>query len=497
MAARPNPLAALPDADFGYWQAHRLLARAGFGGTPEATRLLASRGLNNAVDSTIYYTPWMPPEADLFNKDLRRPLTKSEQAELSYARESGDEDTVERFRRVRQANQRADRKQLTKIRDWWFDRILTTPNPFEEKMTLFWHGHFATGFRTIEDSWHMYAQNQLLRSHATGNFAELCTHIIHDPAMLKYLDSDQNRKGSPNENFARELMELFVLGEGNDYTETDIKEGARALTGYSFKDNAFIFNASQHDDGMKHILGSTGRYDGEDFLRIILSRKAASEFICQKLVRFFINDAPGAPTEDTKRVIRGLGSTLRHANFKLRPMLQQLFKSRFFYEESNEASIVKSPIQLIAQAVRTLGVPSRDHTVLLGSASLMGQHILEPPSVKGWDGGRSWINTATLFVRQNVLVYLLTGRLPEGSKGRASTETFDAMPLIAHLRADRTYDPGVVSDYLLQFCLGAAPHEARRTQLRAYFASIGDRVDNGRLLGALALITAMPEYQLC
>ena len=493
----PNPLAALPNTDFGYWQAHRLLARSGFGGTPQTTRLLASRGLNDAINSIIDYTPWEPPTADLFDKDIKRPWTPQEREELAQARKNGNEDTVERYRRVRQAYQRADRKQLVDIREWWFKRILATPNPFEEKMTLFWHGHFATGFRTIEDSWHMFAQNQMFRSQATGNFAELCTKIIHDPAMLKYLDSDQNNRGKPNENLARELMELFVLGEGNDYTEADIKEGARALTGYSFADDDFEFKDQQHDDGVKRILGKTGRFNGEDFLRIILSRTAASEFICHKFVRFFINDAPGEPDETTKKVVQGLGKTLRRSKFDLKPMLRQLFKSNYFYAAGNDASIVKSPIQLIAQSIRTLGVPAREHDVLLGSANLMGQQLLEPPSVKGWDGGRSWINTSTLFVRQNVLVYLLTGRLPEGFRGKSNKESFEAINLVSHLRDDRTYDPQAVSDYLLQFCLGSTPHETRRVQLRTYFKSVGDRIDDSRLLGALSLITAMPEYQLC
>ena len=496
----PNPLKPLPPGEFNYWHAHHLLARAGFGGTPEEVRLLASRGLENAVEYLVDYEQIVVEgeQADQnFDKDIMRPWTMEERQALAQAQERGDEAAVERYRRQRQMRQGKDRQQLKKIRRWWLKRMIETPRPLEEKMTLFWHGHFATGYRTIEDSWHMYVQNQLFRNLATANFGELTMRIIRDPAMLEYLDNDQNRKGSPNENLARELMELFALGEGNDYTEEDIKEGARALTGYTFSDDAFVFEENRHDSGMKRILGRSGTYNGDDFVRIILSRPVASEFICAKLLRFFVNDRPGDPDKETIEVVRGLARTFRRSNYAIKPVLEQLFQSRFFYDPRNRASVVKSPIQLIVQTIRTYHTPPRDLETLLGAAGLMGQEILQPPSVKGWDGGRSWINTSTLFVRQNLLIYLLTGRRPKGFSWKENSEVFDAMPLVEHLRAQGELDPEDVTEYLLRFSLGESPHPKRRELIRSYFQSVGDRVDNDRVLGCLALIAAMPEYQLC
>ena len=495
-----NPLRPLPPAEFKYWHAQHLLARAGFGGPPEDIRVLASRGLDGAVEHLLEDDAAINedlPRNARFKNDIMRPSTMEERQSLARAQERGDELAVEKFRRQRQMRQGQDRSQLKAMRRWWLKRMIETPRPLQEKMTLFWHGHFATGYRTIEDSWHMYVQNQLFREEATGNFAQLTRRIIRDPAMLKYLDNDQNRKGSPNENLARELMELFVLGEGNDYTEADIKEGARALTGYTFQDDKFVFQKNRHDSTMKRILGRQGTFDGDDFLSILLARPVASEFICFKLLKFFVNDSPGDPGEDTITVVRGLARTLRRSNYEVKPVLRQLFRSRFFFAPENRASVVKSPTQLIVQTIRTYNAPPRDLDTLLGAASLMGQDLLQPPSVKGWDGGRSWINTSTLFVRQNLLIYLLTGRRPKGFSWKENSEVFDAMPLVAHLRKDGVLDPNEVGEYLLRFSLGESPHPSRGKLIRSYFQSVGSRVDNDRLLGCLALITAMPEYQLC
>ncbi|MEE9131906.1 MAG: DUF1800 family protein, partial [Phycisphaerales bacterium] len=219
MAARI--LRPLKKGEFDYWQAHHLLNRAGFGGTPIEVRALANMGLESAVDLIIDFDEIEaePIGADRFDADIMRPRTRQQSLELRAARENGDEATLERYRRERQRRQVADRRQIAELQRWWLKRMIETPRPLQEKMTLFWHGHFATGYRTIEDSYHMFQQNQLFRHYALGNFRRLTHAIIRDPAMIRYLDNNQNRKQSPNENLARELMELFTLGEGNDYTE--------------------------------------------------------------------------------------------------------------------------------------------------------------------------------------------------------------------------------------------------------------------------------------
>ncbi len=501
-----NPLRPLPAQQFDYWKALHLLHRAGFGGTPEQVRTIANLGLAKAVDSLIDFekipettTTLTPPNG--WDATIMRPPTAEEQAIASAARRDNDEITLARLQRERGDRQQADRAQLATMREWWMHRFLETSRPLEEKLTLFWHGHFATGYRTIEDSFHMARQNELFRSHAAGNFRELVGAIIRDPAMIKYLDNDENRRRQPNENLARELMELFVLGEGNGYTEQDIKEGARALTGYTFVDDAFSFNRGEHDPDPKTLFGKRGTWDGDDFVRLLFEKPGASEFLCLKLARFFVNDRPPPYPEEMQAFVKALAKVFRDANFELKPVLRAIFRSEHFYESGNVASIIKSPIQLIVQAVRSLRTPIRSISALTGASDLMGQDLLQPPNVKGWEGGRSWINTATLFVRQNFLVYLLTGRRPDQFGWPTTDDRCDLTHLLADLRQNaepgEELGPESIARYLLRFTLASKPHPDRVAALTAFLAGAASAPENDRLLGALTLITAMPEYQLC
>jgi len=493
-------LKPLPDRRFDYWQAQHLLNRAGFGGTPSQVRALANMGLDDAVDYIVDYRdiPAEPVEANLFDSDIMRPRTREERQAFRMARRQGDEATLERLRNMRIAAQRADRQQIREMQRWWLTRIIETPRPLQEKLTLFWHGHFATSYRKIEDSYHLFMQNQMFRAHAAGNFRALAHGIIRDPAMLEYLDNQRNVQRSPNENLARELMELFTLGEGNEYTEHDIKQGARALTGYTYDDDQFRFNERAHDTGPKRILGKIGNFNGEDFVNIILSRKACSEFICLKLYRFFVNDAPGEPSEDVVRFVRDLAEKFRDKDYELRPVLKTLFLSEHFYRENNVASLIKSPTQLIVQAIRSLRTPVRSLSALIAGMDLMGQNLFLPPSVKGWDRGRSWINTSTLFIRQNMLVYLLTGRRPDSYPWESDGSPYDATHLVEHLRDESgKIDTRHAVVYLLRFTLGREPMEQRVEELVSFVDAHGGTIDNAMLIALLSLITAMPEYQLC
>ncbi|HVP72480.1 MAG TPA: DUF1800 domain-containing protein, partial [Phycisphaerales bacterium] len=489
---------------FDYWKAVHLLNRAGFGGTPAQARALANMGLEDAVDYIVEYEEVAAPAvgADQFDKDIMRPANEEERMEVEQARRSGNEAALEKYRQERQMRQAEDRRQIGEMQKWWLKRMIETPRPLEEKMTLFWHGHFATGYRSIEDSYHMFQQNQFLRANATGSFAELVYGIVRDPAMLRYLNNDQNRKEKPNENLARELMELFTLGEGNLYTENDIKEGARALTGFNFEDDAFVFRPQMHDTGNKTILGQKGNWDGIDFCKIILSTRTPSEFICWKLYRYLVSDLPGDPDKDRQAFITKWARTFRDSNYQIKPLLKTLFKSDHFYDQANTAALIKNPIQLIVQAIRSLHTPARNLSALASAADLMGQNIFFPPSVKGWDGGRAWINTSTLFVRQNLLIYLLTGRRPESYEWEADGRDFDPIHLIAHLKEDAgeaAAQPTItdVVSYLLRFNLGAEPHDDRVKALVEFANANGGTVDRPMLIGLLSLIAAMPEYQLC
>jgi len=498
----PSHLKPLAKRDFGYAEARHLLWRAGFGGSPAQIQTLASWGMDRAVDHLLDYAdvPFESPAPDTFDKNIMRPATDKERQEYRAAQRAQNENVLAQTRLRRQQAQRRDRQQIGEMQRWWLKRMIETPRPFEEKMTLFWHGRLATGYRTIENSYHMYLQNQTYRANAAGNYGELLTSVIRDPAMLKYLDNDESSKRQPNENLARELMELFSLGVGA-YSERDIKEGARALTGYTFEDDDFFFRQENHDTGNKNILGTRAPHDGESFVRAILSQRACSHYVCSNLYRFFARHVPTDPTQQDKatdRIVGLMATKLRKSDFELRPVLRQLFKSEHFYHESVQRELIKSPVELVVGAVRSMNAPVRDLAVLNDALDLMGQRLFFPPSVKGWDGGRSWVNTSTMFVRQNILAFLLTGKKPVGYDATAGADAFDPMPLLEALETgDRgaSSDPARVVDYLLRLTLGNSPAHARKVLTEFIDSHGGVRPDV--VTGALLLVTAMPEYQLC
>ena len=495
-----SSLKQLDPKDFDQRKAQHLLQRAGFGGTPQQAQALADLGVEKAVDYIINYQSLPdpnPPAVEDYNKDIIRPPTKSERDAIRKARQSGNEDMVDTFRKERQRRQRVDRKQIAEMEQWWLLRLVSTPRPLEEKLTLFWHGHFATGYRTIENSYHMYLQNMFFRKHAMGNFKEDLVHgIIHDPAMIRYLNNNQNRKQAPNENLARELMELFTLGEGEGYSEDDIKEGARALTGYTVEDDTFAFQTRQHDSGSKKIFSRRGNFDGDDFVDLIFTRPSASTFVIEKLYRFFVNDLPHGETTESKSYIRLLSKVFKRKDWNIQPVLETIFLSEHFYDASNMNAIIKSPIQLIVQAARTLHPPQRKKMAqtLAIASDVMGQRLFAPPSVKGWDGGRAWINTSTMFMRHNTMLYLLTGQRPDTQAWEADSKSFDAMSLVN----GRISNPKSTIKYLLSSLLNLeSPSRDRISSLEDFMKTQHNKINNETVTGLLTLITAMPEYQLC
>lgn len=509
-AAQPRvstSLAALPTNKFGYEQARHLLWRAGFGGSPQQIQTLVSWGLEKSVDHLLNpgNTGDEPIASDLFDKEIMRPPSDEDRQAYRKAQRAQDEDLVAKFRKMRQEQERKDRAQITDMQKWWLKRMIETPKPLEEKITLFWHGHFATSYRTIENSFHMFKQNELFRTHGLGNFGDILFGIIRDPAMLAYLNNNQSRKDHPNENLAREIMELFSLGVGG-YSEKDIKEGARALTGYTFKDDQFVFDKNNHDTGKKNILGKISNADGDDFVRTILGQRACAQFVARKLYGFFVNDLPPVERLSDREMDEGTGGVIRHVagtllshRYEIKPALKQLFMSQHFYDPAFLGQQVKSPVQLVVGAVRSMTPPTRDLSILNDALDLMGQNLFYPPSVKGWEGGRAWINTSTLFVRQNILAFLLTGKKPVGYDATADTQKYDPMPLLAEL--DKA-DPGAASDpvrvveYLLRLTTGAAPVSAREP-LVTFVQERGGHIVPDLVTALLLLITASPEYQLC
>jgi len=284
------------------------------------------------------------------------------------------------------------------LQSWWLTEMLVTPSPFTEKMTLFWHNHFVSSQQKVRSPQLMYRQNVLLRRHALGNFGALLHAIARDPAMVIYLDNASNRKGQPNENFAREVMELFTLGEGH-YGERDIKEAARAFTGWGIDPDRgeFVFRRVAHDDGVKTVLGRSGSFNGEAVLDILLAQPQTAEHIAAKLWREFVSPEP-----DPAAVGR-VAKAFRESGYEIGAALRALLTADAFYEPRNRAVLIKSPVELVVGTLRQFGFATGEPLPFVLSTAQLGQSLLAPPNVKGWPGGEAWINSTTLLARKAFL----------------------------------------------------------------------------------------------
>ncbi|RLA84224.1 MAG: hypothetical protein DRG78_02065 [Epsilonproteobacteria bacterium] len=294
-------------------------------------------------------------------------------------------------------------KQKMKMKKWWVNKLMTTQTPFLEKMVLFWHSHFTSSLIKVRQPALMYQQNQLFRKYAFGNFGDLLHAIIEDPAMLIYLDNRGNRKKHPNENFARELLELFTLGEGN-YSEKDIKALAKALTGYSLDKNMnFRFKKKIHDKSKKRFLEYYGNYNAHQLIDIILEQEATSIFIVTKLWKTFIGYNPNSIE------IKRLAKIFRNNNYELKPLMQAMLNSKFFKDSSTKGIMIKSPIEFTVGTLRSFEYQDFDSRVILQYSRRLGQNLLDPPNVKGWVGGKNWINANTLLIRKQFINRLTRG----------------------------------------------------------------------------------------
>jgi len=279
--------------------------------------------------------------------------------------------------------------------------MLATRGPLGEKMTLFWHNHFVSSLQKVRSPQLLYRQNALLRSHALGNFGGLLHAVARDPAMLVYLDNAISRKGQPNENFARELMELFTLGEGT-YSEQDVKEAARAFTGWSVDPDSgdFMFRQPAHDDGVKTILGRSGSFDGRAVLDILLAQPQTAEFVTGKLWREFVSPVPD-PVE-----VRRIASAFRASGYDIRVALNALLVSDAFYAPQNRAALIKSPVELVVGTLRQFDFTTAGVMPFVVTTNQLGQRLFAPPNVKGWPGGEAWINSTTFLARKAFLEHL-------------------------------------------------------------------------------------------
>ena len=276
----------------------------------------------------------------------------------------------------------------------WQDLMINSPNQLQEKMALFWHGHFAT---RIQQSLFNVDIINIFRKNALGNFRELVFEVSKSPAMLNFLNNQQNKKAKANENFARELMELFTLGRGNLYTEKDIKESARAFTGWSYDENGvFRENLKQHDSGEKEFLGKRGNFTGTDIINMILEKPECAEFITRKIYKYLVNETPD------EKLIKSLSQKFYESDYQILTLLDEIFLSNWFYSETNIGARVKSPIDLIVGIRRIMPMDTKDGNTIYNFERLLGQQLLQPPNVAGWPSGTEWIDSSTLLLRMKI-----------------------------------------------------------------------------------------------
>ena len=309
-------------------------------------------------------------------------------------------------REEQQAMRRQQMREGLDLKTWWITEMIETRAPLQERMTLFWHNHFATSQQKVVRSQAMWNQHQLLRANALGNFATLLHAVAKDPAMLVYLDGANSRREAPNENFAREVMELFTLGEathGGGYSEQDIREAARAFTGWSIERETFSFRfrPAFHDAARKTVLGRSGNFDGDAVLDVMLAQEAASRFIVGKLWKEFVS-----PTPDSAELNR-IASAFRASGYDISTALQELFLTDVFWATDNAGSLIKSPVELVVGTVRQFGVSYSDATPFALRSAQLGQNLLVPPNVKGWPGYTDWINASALLARKRFTEQLL------------------------------------------------------------------------------------------
>jgi len=487
--APPPSLEPLPQREFLPPQARHLLSRVGGGTSPRAVEHVLDLGVEGAVAHFTAFRDDDVPEFLVGLKPHLGGLTPAMRRQQRRARRAGDEDALDRFRVIRQARRRENRAQLRRMKRAWLRRLAGSAPPLQERLVLLWHDHFATQFRKVRDSALMGRQQRLFREHAL-QFRALAQGVIRDPAMLKFLDNDRNRKGRPNENLARELMELFTLGEGR-YSEADIKEAARALTGYGVRAGAFRFAPAYHDGGAKTILGKRATFDGPGLVDHLLAQPAAPRWLAYKLYRHFVGEFGPPHAEAKRRVGEALAREIARHRYDLGPPLRRLLASRHFFSPALRGRRIKSPVEIFAGLARSLPLPERNLAPVERALRQAGQTLFDPPSVAGWPGGRHWLNTSTLFVRQNLCAYLLTGR--RGPLPEKPELDWDPAPLLAGV--DRA-DPRAVVDRVAPVMLGAHATGRRRGELTRFLENAGGPVSDARLLRLLILVTGLPEYQL-
>jgi uncharacterized protein (DUF1800 family) len=492
-------LKPLSSGQWNYSTAAHLLNRAGFGGSPMEIQTLADLGLDKALSSLLDYENI--PDA------TPNPLwAQPDPVRMAKLRDINQHGTPDEKKQAQQDENKLQYGRMLELRGWWLERMAKGPRPFQEKMVLFWHGHFATSTEKVREAYYMWRQNELFRRLATGNWQALLLEAGKDPAMLVWLDQAQSQKSHPNENYAREVMELFSLGEGH-YTEHDISEGARALTGWSLDriDQKYIYRPFFHDNTDKTFLGRTGNLDGDDVIAQIVAQPQSAKFITAKIWNYFSGQVPSEKLNDAlATVFRANGN-----NFK--PFLRVMFRSDEFYGDDIIRNEVKSPVQWLVGSARMLECSLPPPLISWGMIRQLGQDLFAPPNVKGWDGGITWITTNTLLTRYNDADTIVRGTFPslaasdfarkQGGGGGQQIEKIAQRVHIAGVdlnkiltpdeRADKDALVASLQHRLLQSTLTGDQEDALRD-----FLDAKTTLSDSDILTVIRLVMSTPEYQV-
>lgn len=495
------------------FEAAHLLNRAGFGGSPSDIKAFHALGRDKAVDSLIapaepldaFPAPaWSTAGQALADMKARRmEFRDNRKASRGLSPEEAEKAKREAF----QAIQQESRRQALEGQSWWFRKMLKTEAPLREKMTLFWHDHFATSIQKVKQPALLMMQNQLFRQSAFGSFKDLTQAILLDPAMMLYLDTQSSRKGMPNENFAREVMELFTLGEGN-YTERDIHEAARAFTGYYLDPSTGKVSHSprQWDSTDKTVFGKTGPFTGQDVINLIFEKKEAARFMAKKIWEFFVYDHPSDAALDS------LAESFSKADLNTGPLLREIFLSKEFYTEAAIRSQIKSPVQYLVALLKQLEISDPPVGFPINAEQQLGQVLFMPPNVAGWDWGQAWINTNTLLTRYNLAGFLTKGaggmeksmagemmktpgmapgpnRMGRGWQG-PDYEKIAPRPL-------RDHPADLVDSLIFRFFQNPLPDKARGSFIEYATSKKGVVFTNKETAELCHLMLSTPYYQLC
>lgn len=381
-----------------------------------------------------------------------------------------------------------------RLRAWWLYVMLNSPHPLHERMTLFWHNHFATSNAKVQDVGYMYRQNQLLRKHALGQFGPMLHAISEDPAMLIWLDTVSNKKGTPNENYARELMELFSLGLGN-YTEQDIRQAARAFTGWGIRKGQFYFAEHEHDAGEKTVFGKTAHFTGHQIVDLCLEKDACAQFLVKKLFRYFMSETL-IPND---QLIAPLASQFRRSHYDIRKLVGTILRSNLFFSNDVYRTRVKSPVEFAIGLIRQLEGRA-DSIQLADLLDPLGQRLFAPPSVKGWDGGPNWLNSTTLLLRHNLCLAVTS------TEDRRFYNRCDPARLLAKYDAGKSKALDGAVQFLCELFLQGDISPETRARLRERMKQLETQQYAGywskefifeyQTRALCHLVLTLPEYQL-